>query len=505
MTARPPAPARTTARPIAALAAACAFAFAAALAAGAGASGAAAPAPKAAAPAPAPAPPAAASAPGPRLKYAPESALAPGRALVLRPEVLAVKEHTLANGLRLLLVEDHSVPSISYYTFYDVGSRLERPGITGISHLFEHMMFNGARKYGPKEFDLFLERAGGSSNAYTTRDDTVYYADFPPAALPVVMDLESDRMGGLDIRPTVLANEQEVVLEERHTRVDDNPEGALDELLWATAFIAHPYSWPILGWEKDIVRTSRDDCMAYYRAHYAPNRATIVAVGDFATADFLRLAERFYARIPAGPARPRTATPEPEQFGERRVDYRRASEIPILLMGYKSPAAADPDTLALDGVQYLLGEGDSARLYRRLVHRDEVANWVYVDFPWHVDPGLFIVGVGVKAGVDPRRVEKIVDEEIADLADHGPNPAELTKVRRLLEMSFLRALETNASRAETIGTYQLLMGDWRVLDDVLETYRTLSAERIRAIASHYLRKDSRTVATLHPLEDGGDK
>ena len=132
---------------------------------------------------------------------------APARgALVLRPEVLDVREHRLANGLRLLTVEDHSVPSISYYTFYAVGSRLERPGITGISHLFEHMMFNGARKYGPKEFDLFLERAGGASNAYTTRDYTVYYEDFPPAGLPLVMDLESDRMSGLDIRPAVLAN-----------------------------------------------------------------------------------------------------------------------------------------------------------------------------------------------------------------------------------------------------------------------------------------------------------
>ena len=443
-----------------------------------------------------------AAAPAPAAPAAVPAAAAAARRLELHAAVIDVHEHTLANGLRLLLVEDHSVPSISYYTFYDVGSRLERPGITGISHLFEHMMFNGARKYGPKDFDRFLERAGGASNAYTTRDDTVYYSDFPPSALPVVMDLESDRMGGLDIRPTVLANEQEVVLEERHTRVDDNPEGALDELLWATAFIAHPYSWPILGWEKDIRRTTRDDCMAYFHAHYAPNRATIVAVGDFDARELVALADRFYGRIPAGPARPATSTAEPAQFGERRADYHRSSEIPILLIGYKSPAAADPDTLVLDGVQYLLGEGDSARLHRRLVYREELANWVYVDFPWHVDPGLFVIGIGVKDGVDPKRVERAVDEEIADLVAHGPTPAELVKVRSLLEMSFLRALETNASRAETIGTYDLLMGDWKVLTDVLERYRNLTAEDLRDMAARWLRKEARTVATLYPRDDG---
>src|SRR5438552_7393655 len=239
--------------------------------------------------------------------------------MALDPRDFPVQEHVLANGLQVRLLPDRGLPIATLYSFFRVGSRNERPGITGISHLFEHMMFNGSKKYGPKEFDRRLEAAGGTSNAYTSNDLTAYYEDFASEALPLVLDLETDRMASLLIDDASLDRERDVVKEERRFRTDNDIDGMLDEALGALAFLAHPYRWPVIGWMSDIEAITREECERYFRTYYAPNNCTLVLVGDFEPAAALRMIEKLYSPIPSGGALPPVAIGEPRQKGERRA------------------------------------------------------------------------------------------------------------------------------------------------------------------------------------------
>src|SRR5215472_9160574 len=258
-----------------------------------------------------------------------------------------VHESRLANGLQIRLLPDHTAPIASLYTFFRVGSRNEQPGITGISHLFEHMMFNGAKKYGPKEFDRVLESHGGRSNAYTTHDLTVYHDEVAAEALEVVFDLESDRLAHLVINDTSLQSEREVVKEERRLRVDNEPAGLLDEELGALIWKAHPYRWPVIGWMGDIENIRREDCERYFCTFYAPNNASLYVVGDFDPSRTLSQIRRYYGGIRRGPPQPPVVNSEPEQRGERRAAIKHAVQAPSLMIGYRAPSAQDEDVLAL--------------------------------------------------------------------------------------------------------------------------------------------------------------
>src|SRR2546423_8990289 len=218
--------------------------------------------------------------------------------MALDPRDFPVQEHALPNGLQVRLLPDKGLPIATLYSFFRVGSRNEQPGMTGISHLFEHMMFNGSKKYGPKEFDRRLEAAGGTSNAYTSTDVTAYYEDFAAEALPLVLDLEADRMASLTIDDDSLQREREVVKEERRFRTDNDIDGMMDEALGALAFLAHPYRWPVIGWMTDIEAITRQDCERYFRTYYAPNNCTLVLVGDFERDAALKRIEKLYGGIP---------------------------------------------------------------------------------------------------------------------------------------------------------------------------------------------------------------
>src|SRR5438552_16110477 len=235
--------------------------------------------------------------------------------MALDPRDFPVQEHALGNGLQVRLLPDGGLPIATSYSFFRVGSRNERPGITGVSHPLEHMMFNGSRKYGPKEFDRRLESAGGTSNAYTSTDVTAYYEEFAAEALPLVLDLESDRMASLVIDDDSLQREREVVKEERRFRTDNDIDGMLDEALSALAFLAHPYRWPVVGWMPDLNRISRRDCERYFRTYYAPNNCTLVLVGDFDAKAALAQIEKLYGGIARGEPLPPVADGEPPQKG----------------------------------------------------------------------------------------------------------------------------------------------------------------------------------------------
>ena len=309
-----------------------------------------------------------------------------------------VVAHTLANGLRVRVLPDRLVPAVSYYTFFGVGSRNERPGITGISHLFEHMMFNGSERYGPKEFDRVLEAHGGASNAYTSNDVTAYHDDFATDALPVVIDLESDRMRALRITVEALDQERSVVMEERRLRTENSHFGLLEEQLESLVFQAHPYRWPVIGWMDDIARIGREDCLAFFRTYYAPGNASIYVCGDVDPDDLLRRIEAAYGPIPAGPPVPPPIGGEPPQRGERRASIRHPAHASAMLAGFRGPAAREPDTAVLDVLQACLASGEGSRLRRSLVQDQEVAVSVGVGFDLARRPGS-VPGVdGARAG-----------------------------------------------------------------------------------------------------------
>src|SRR5512142_2773262 len=339
-------------------------------------------------------------------------------------DVDAVRLHTLPNGLRLRVLPERSTPTVSYYTFFQVGSRNERLGLTGISHLFEHMMFNGAAKYGPKEFDRVLEAHGGHSNAYTSNDLTAYYEDFTADALSTVVDLESDRMRSLRLTDEALEQEREVVKEERRLRTENSIFGLMEEQLEALVFLAHPYRWPVIGWMDDIERITRADCEAFFRTYYAPSNAAVYVVGDVDPDAAVALIGRYYADIPAGPRPAPVPQGEPPQRGERRAIVRYPAQAPAFLAGWRGPAARSPDSAALDVLQVCLAVVESSRLRRRLVQELELAVSISISWGWRIDPGVFLAFAELAPGVKTARAEATLWEELDRMATRGPSAAE---------------------------------------------------------------------------------
>jgi zinc protease len=413
----------------------------------------------------------------------------------------AVRATTLPNGLRLRVLREASTPTASYATFFQVGSRNERPGTTGISHLFEHMMFNGAAKYGPKEFDRVLEARGGHSNAYTSNDVTVYYEDFGAEALATVVDLESDRMRSLRIDDGALEQEREVVKEERRLRTDNSVFGLLEEQLESLVFQAHPYRWPVIGWMADIERISRADCEAFFRTCYAPSNAAVYVVGDVDPEAVERLVADAYGDIPAGPPLPPVPGGEPDQRGERRAEIRFPAQAPALLWGWRAPEARSPDAAALDLAQVCLATGESSRLRKALVHGSGLAVSVNASYGWRIDPGVFMLFAELAPGARVARVERAVEAELERLAARGPTAAELRRARALLRSAVLHELGTHHGQAHALGQAEALLGDWREAGRALEHYAAVTAADVRRVVGRHLAPSRRSVVTLVP--EGG--
>ncbi len=409
-----------------------------------------------------------------------------------------VLTHTLGNGLRVRLLPDPGTGTVSCYTFFQVGSRHERLGRTGISHLFEHMMFNGSERYGPKEFDRVLEARGGSSNAYTSTDLTAYYEDFAAEALPTVLDLESDRMASLRITPETLEQERQVVKEERRLRTDNSVFGLMEEQLEALVFLAHPYRWPVIGWMDDIERITREDCLEFFRTYYAPGNAALYLVGDLEPEATLRLVEDAYGRIPAGPPVPPVAAGEPPQRGERRASVRYPAQAPALLAGWRAPEARSPDAAALDILQVCLSTGEASRLRRRLVQDLELAVSAHVSWAWRVDPGVFMAWLEVAPRARPDQVERVLWTELSRLAARGVSRAEVERARRLLRSGLLHEVATHNGTAHALGQAEALFGDWREAGRVLDRYAGVRPADVRRVAAEYLDPSRRCVVWLEP-------
>jgi zinc protease len=409
-----------------------------------------------------------------------------------------VRTIPLSNGMKILVQEDHNIPNVAMYLFYRIGSRNERPGTTGLSHFFEHMMFNGAKKYSPKQFDNEMEKAGGHNNAYTTNNVTVYTDWFPSAALELMFDMEADRIRDLSFDPKIIESERGVVYSERRSSIDNSPFGTLAEQLDAAAFIAHPYGWPVVGWPSDIESWTMDDLKAHFRMGYAPNNCTVVIVGDVASAQVASLAKKYLEPISSQDPPPPVRTKEPPQLGERRIVVNRPAQLPLQMMAYHVPQSTHPDHPALSVLVALLTHGQSSRLYRRMVDREQLAIRVEAEIEESFDPYILRIVIQPGSGVDPSNTEKALGEELARLQTTDVAPDELRKAKNQMLAAHYRELKSIAGRANLLGTYEVFRGDYQKLFTVPEEIDRVTAADIRRVAGTYLTPRNLTVATLIP-------
>ena len=421
------------------------------------------------------------------------SALKPAKA-----QEFPVATRTLKNGMKVLVQSDHNIPNVALYIFYRVGSRNERPGTTGLSHFFEHMMFNGAKKFGPGELDKVMEANGGSNNAYTSHDVTVYQDWFPRSAMPLIFDIEADRIQYLNFDPQKIQSERGVVASERRLSVDNDNGGLLDEQLWASAFIAHPYQWPVVGWMSDIEHWTIDDLKHHFEMGYSPSNATMVVVGDVTAEEIFKLCEKTIESIPSHAPPIPVTTLEPPQMGERRVIVNKKAELPLLMIGYHLPQTNNPDFYAINILRTVLFHGESSRMYQRLVDKDQIALDVSSEVQPAFDPTLAIVVAQPKQAIDPVKCEKAIYEELERAKNSVISDQELEKAKNIRLMEFYQQMRTINGRANTIGTYEVFFGDYNKLFDAAKNYGAVTKEDVERVARSYFGANNRTVATLLP-------
>jgi len=411
---------------------------------------------------------------------------------------LAIERYRMQNGLAILLCEDKSAPVVSVHTWFRVGSRHEVEGKTGLAHLFEHLMFNEIEGRGAGEFDRTLEEAGAESNASTWLDWTQYNIAIPKEQLSLVLTLESERMSKLVLREPQVTSEKEVVANERRYRVDDDVEGAVNELLWATAFTKHAYKWPTIGWMKDIEGFTTEDCEAFYRAYYAPNNAVLVISGDFKTADVLRMVSERYGALASSVLPIEDAQPEPPQTSERRLEVRKATSTEKVLVGYHAPALGDFDHPAISLLTEVLFGGRASRMHQRLVRELELASEVRGSVgPFH-DPGLFEIYAAAREGHSAEELLAVLDEELKKVIEAPVTAEEMARASARFELGLLGGLDTADGKASTIGFYEAVLGRPAAAFERLDATRRLTQSDLLRAARRYLDPSRRSVILVRP-------
>ncbi len=462
-----------------------------------------------------------------------------------------VIEHTLSNGLRVLMVERHQVPTISFRIIYNVGSVNEVSGITGVAHLYEHMAFKGTRTLGTSDFEkeekvlarierlndeILLETRKGSAadserlkalekkfvllqkearqwvipnelgeiydrngaagfNASTGRDVTSYIVSLPANRLPLWIAIESDRMTNPVLRE--FYKERDVVLEERRRSVETNPSGKLYETFLSTAFAAHPYGYPTLGWPSDVRSLSATQTALFYKTYYGPNNTIIAMVGDFKAAEVIPLLEASFGTIPSGPLPPRVVTVEPPQRGERRVEVEDEAN-PSVVIGYHKPNLHHPDDAVFDVIDSLLSRGRTSRLYKKLVKEKQIAVSVSssAGTPGARYTSLFTISATPRAPHTTLDLEEAIYAVLERLKTEPPTEKELQKVITNIDASLIRSLRSNSGLAGRLSYFEAVADDWRYTLRNRDAIAKVTAEDVMRVAQTYFIKKSRTVATL---------
>ena len=411
-----------------------------------------------------------------------------------------IRSYTLDNGLRIIVWPDHDIPNVVFYNYVRAGGRNEYPGITGLAHFFEHMMFNGTEARAQGEFDAEMEAAGGSNNAYTSSDLTVYQDWFPRSALETIFELEADRLANLAIDPEVVEAERGVVNSERRLRVDNDDNGRLFEQMLATAFIAHPYQFPVIGWQSDIDNWSQEDLELFFRTYYAPNNLTMVFAGDVDAENIFLMADDAFGSIPSQEPPTPVTTTEPEQQGTRRLLIETATQTPLLHMAFHAGDARDPDTLPMNVLLNVLVGGASSRLHQAFVEQEQIALSVGGFQMEGFDPGLVYFFLTLPPGADIAAVEQRMMEELLSVASDGISEAELSRARNIMMADYWRGLATIDGKADILGNAEVFLGDYERAFDLPENLNALSPADVQAAAARFFDEKRLTVGVLRAGE-----
>lgn len=409
-----------------------------------------------------------------------------------------VQEFVLDNGLKVLLLEDHKSPAVTFQVWYRVGSRNEKDGKSGLSHFLEHMMFKGTPTVKPEEYSRIIAKNGGRSNAFTSSDVTVYFATMSREKIGIEIELEADRMANALLGETYFEPEKKVIQEERRLRTEDNPVAALGEVAGAATYMVHPYRRPVIGWMQDIEKLTRQDLVDHYKLYYAPNNAFIVMTGDFSTPEMLAKIKAAFGEIPRGAEPPKVQVEEPPQRGERRITLKKEAELPFVLLYYHTPNLMSPDNYALDVLSVVLAGGRSSRLHHDLVYQKRLVRSIDADYNGvSIDPSVFSITAQLMPGKDPGQIEGEIDLLLDQVKAEPISDRELQKAKNQIEAAFVFAQDSIFGQAMKIGYYEAV-GGWRLMDRYLDGIRKVTVEDVQRVAKQYLDRDRRTVGVLIP-------
>jgi len=409
-----------------------------------------------------------------------------------------VEKFKLKNGLTVLLHRDNSIPMVSYHTWYRVGSRDEKAGVTGAAHMLEHMMFKGAKKYTDKEFDRILHANGIENNAFTSWDYTGFYMNLPSSKLELIMDVEVDRMRYLQLKPEALKSELQVVGEERRWRVDNNPPSLLQEAFLDGMFTTHPYRWPVIGYMEDIQSYTSEKLRHFYDTYYLPNNAVLVIAGDIEIGKTKALVEKYYGDLEAKPLPEKNFPQEPEPRKQVRKSIESEVQNSSVLVGFMTTEAGHKDSYALDLAANILGAGTSSRLYKNLIYEKQKAVGVDVHNITNADPGVFMLMSSMKPGAATSFAEEVFDQEIKKLQSEFVSEKELEKAKHQVMKGYVDGLTTISGKANALAVNEILFGDFRQLFTDLEKYQTVTSADIKKVVTQYLKPNRKVTAILNP-------
>lgn len=430
--------------------------------------------------------------------------LRPGAAAPVKLPHTTIDTLLLHNGLRVFLVEDHNAPVVDVQIWYHVGSKDEPPGQTGFAHLFEHLMFDGTKNLGPDQYSQHIIRSGGIDNAYTTEDATVFWETVPSSYLPVVLWLEADRMRNLEITERAFKNEREVVKEERRQRFDNQPYGTVVETLYQQAFTVHPYRHMPIGSMEDLDRASVNEVRNFYDTYYVPNNATLVIVGDCERRETESLVQEYFGPVVPGKLPPARNIPaEPPQTAKRVRKLFKDVALPAFVEAYHMPADGTPDAYPLRLAAKILSEGESSRIYRRLVYDKQIALQAQSAGNFTEDPNLFFVFAVMNTGHGPGEGEAEVEAELQRLKSEPVTAGELAKAKNQILRDFILSRQSVQSRAEELGYDSVILKDPELLNTELARFLAVTPEEIRRAANKYFSPENATVLEVYPEKNRG--
>jgi len=425
--------------------------------------------------------------------------LAPVTHAAVRPPRLDYTMTTLPNGLKVVFLEDHSTPIVHLEIWYHVGSKNERPGRTGFAHFFEHMMFKGSKNVEPEGHPSYISSVGGQSNAYTNEDATVFWETVPAQYLPLVLWLEADRMASLKIDENAFKNEREVVKEERRMRIENQPYGRLQEIISDQAFSVHPYKHPVIGSMKDLDAASVADVRDFWQTYYVPNNATAVLVGDFDAKEALALVSQYLGRVPrSDKSVPRDIPKEPPQTKERRVTLQDEWPLPAVVVAHHITFDGNPDSYPLHIASKILSDGQSSRIYRKLVYEKQIALAAFGGGNIIEDPNLFFAVAIVQPGHTTEEAANSLIQELDRLRTEPVSVAELQQAKNQFARDYILNRMTDQQKAEQLGHAVVIHNDIRTADGEFDIFQNTTAADVQRVARTYFTPENRLVLTILP-------